>query len=243
MVPLLPAAKDALSARYTHEMLVNAKTTELALMIFGTTGEWLFFFQEESSLASFFFSLFVFAHVVDPSFFSFDLFQPPFQKKNAESSNLLNDEEPQNFRHIVAPKGIDAEGAGRPLLEPVSPAAVLLPLEELIARALADDANKRRCRKASSSSFSSSSSPPPRADTLDVVLVAHSILLSALGGHEAATESPCSKTRARRRLKTKKAGTTTTTTTTTAASPGRRRCCSSRSGASCGCCSWTRARR
>ena len=194
MVPLLPAAKDALSARYTHEMLVNAKTTELALMIFGTTGEWLFFFQEESSLASFFFSLFVFAHVVDPSFFSFDLFQPPFQKKNAESSNLLNDEEPQNFRHIVAPKGIDAEGAGRPLLEPVSPAAVLLPLEELIARALADDANKRRCRKASSSSFSSSSSPPPRADTLDVVLVAHSILLSALGGHEAASDSPCSKT-------------------------------------------------
>jgi len=38
MVPLLPAAKDALSARYTHEMLVNARTTELALMAFGTAG-------------------------------------------------------------------------------------------------------------------------------------------------------------------------------------------------------------
>jgi hypothetical protein len=39
MVPLLPAVKDALSARYTHEMLINANTAELALMAFGTKGE------------------------------------------------------------------------------------------------------------------------------------------------------------------------------------------------------------
>jgi hypothetical protein len=38
-LPLLPAVKDALAARLTHEMLANAKTAEVALMAFGTKGK------------------------------------------------------------------------------------------------------------------------------------------------------------------------------------------------------------
>ena len=134
------------------------------------------------------------------------LFVPPLfkkkKKKKPATSNLLNDEDPQNFRHIVAPRGED----GRPLLEWVTPEAVFLPLEELVAVALADDAE--RCRPGappppppSPSSPSSSSSPYPcAADPLDVVLVAHKILMKTLVEDTedptaaAARPCPCSKT-------------------------------------------------
>ena len=237
MVPLLPAVKDALSARYTHEMLVNASTAELALMIFGTKSE--FFVRERksfSSLSSSFVSsftsstssllsrrllVFLFrlplpllplplplslpAPVPSSSSLSLvsssslPLFSPLYRsrrplfqknKKQTATSNFFHDEEPENFRHIVAPRGVGGEN-GRPLMEWVTPESVFLPLEELVALALAENAERLRRRGA----------PPPRANPLDVVLVAYRILLKALGGAnedeedaEVAAAAPCSKT-------------------------------------------------
>lgn len=128
---------------------------------------------------------------------------------NADTSNRLYDEERgNNFHHILAPKGVANAPKGQQdgfvdgLMEAVSPASVLVPLDALVAAALADDA-ERRSRKDDglASSSSSSSSSPWAANPIDVVLVAYNILLKTLS-HERgevadaihAASATCSKT-------------------------------------------------